>query len=226
MEEVDVFGTKTSKDTFFVSLIMMRIYLSLKKVFDLVFSILAVILLLPIMVILAIAIKLDSKGPIFYKGIRTGQFNKKFKMLKFRTMVQNAEKIGSGVTAKNDSRITRVGKYLRQYKLDELPQLFNVLKGEMSFVGPRPELPQYTDKYTPKELCILDVKPGITDYSSLEFINLGEQVGNEENNHIKIAEEQILPRKNALRVKYVENRCIRTDLSILIETLLKIIHIK
>ena len=138
-------------------------------------------------------------------------------------MIQNAEKLGSGVTAKNDSRITKIGKILRKNKFDELPQLFNVLKGEMSFVGPRPELPEYTDRYSAEELCILDVMPGITDYSSLEFIQLGEIVGNEESNHIKIAEEKILPLKNALRVKYVKVRSFKVDVEILIKTFLKIV---
>jgi lipopolysaccharide/colanic/teichoic acid biosynthesis glycosyltransferase len=138
-------------------------------------------------------------------------------MYKFRTMIANKEKIGGDTTALNDSRITPVGAFLRRYKIDEIPNFFNVLKGEMSIVGPRPELPYYTKQYTEKERIILSVKPGITDFSSIELRYLDKIVGKHDSD--KVFEEKILPIKNKLRIKYVKDQSFITDIFIILKTL-------
>ena len=128
-----------------------------KRLFDIVISIIGLILFSPIFIITAVLIKLDSSGQIFYRGVRSGKNGKKFKIFKFRSMIPNLEKVGGDTTALNDPRITRVGRYIRKCKFDELPQLLNVLIGDMGLVGPRPELPYYTDRYTKKEKEILSL---------------------------------------------------------------------
>jgi lipopolysaccharide/colanic/teichoic acid biosynthesis glycosyltransferase len=185
--------------------------------FDIVFSAMGLLLAFPVFVIAALTIKADSSGPVFYRGIRTGRYGKYFKIYKFRTMFVGREKSGGDTTALNDSRVTRVGTFLRKYKIDELPQLINVLKGEMSIVGPRPELPTYTEKYSEEEKIILNVKPGITDHSSIELRYLDEIVGEREAD--RVFEERILPRKNKLRIKYVKTQSFRGDLAIIGRTL-------
>lgn len=173
----------------------------IKRVLGLTIALIFFILLLPVFLVISIAIILDSGFPVFYKANRGGYNNKTFKIYKFRTMVRNADKIGGGTTALNDSRITRVGKFLRKTKLDEIPQLINIIKGEMSFVGPRPELLIYTSQYRELDKCILKVRPGVTDFSSIEFINLDEIIGGK--NADEIYEKYILKRKNLLRLRYV-----------------------
>ena len=170
-----------------------------KRIIDFLF---ALILLIPgciIMLPLAIWVKLDSPGPVLYKAVRGGYHNQPFYIYKFRSMVVGADKTG-GCTALNDSRVTRAGKIMRRLKLDELPQLFNILKGDMSFVGPRPELLLYTTQYTKEQECILWVRPGITDRSSIVYIAQDEIVGTE--NPVENFEKYILPEKNRLRVEY------------------------
>ena len=142
-----------------------------KRIFDIFFSILGLILLSPLLLVVSIFIKIDSKGSIFFKQLRVGQGGKQFFTYKFRTMVQDAEKRGARLTSAKDSRITTAGKILRKYKIDELPQLINVLKGEMSFVGPRPELPEYVDLFREEYEIILRVKPGITDIASIKYLD-------------------------------------------------------
>lgn len=166
---------------------------------------------------IAIAIFATSPGPIIYKGRRTGLRGKPFLILKFRTMVETAE-MGAGTTSRNDDRITPLGGTLRKYKLDELPQLVNVLMGQMSFVGPRPELPRYTDGYTPTEEVILEVKPGITDLSSIAFSDLGSLIDDDDPDHS--FETRVLPEKNRLRVRYAKERSLLLDLEILARTAL------
>jgi lipopolysaccharide/colanic/teichoic acid biosynthesis glycosyltransferase len=187
-----------------------------QRLVDLLVCLFAVPFLLPIMAVIAILIKLDSEGPVFYLGERTGLGGRPFRIIKFRTMVQNAEKIGGGTTALHDPRVTRVGQYLRRFKLDELPQIFNVIKGEMSLVGPRPELPQYTALYQGDERLILTVRPGITDYSSIEFSTLDEVVGEQDAD--AVYEAKVLARKNQLRVQYVKERTFVGDLVIILRT--------
>jgi len=142
---------------------------------------------------------------------------RQFRIWKFRTMVVNAEKIGGGTTALNDFRIFRFGGLLRKYKLDELPQIFNVIKGDMSLVGPRPELPQYTEQYEGDELLILSVRPGITDYSSMKFNALDEVVGAGDAD--RVFEDTVLTRKNELRIKYVKERTFFGDIKLILQTL-------
>jgi len=191
-----------------------------KRVFDLVLSVLALAVVWPVFVAIAIAVKLDSPGPVFYRGVRTGRYGHPFRIYKFRTMVPDAASLGGGSTAKDDPRITRVGHLLRKYKLDELPQLLNVIKGEMSLVGPRPELPQYTSQYTVQEQAILSVRPGITDYSSIEYIDLAEVLGGDDVD--RVYEEKVLPRKNQMRLKYVAERSFWLDLRLILLTLVKV----
>ena len=172
---------------------------------------LALILLIPglvLMLPIAIAIRLDSPGPVFYRAPRGGYKNKTFLIFKFRTMISGADKTG-GTTALNDARVTRVGHILRKTKLDEIPQLINILKGEMSFIGPRPELLLYTMQYTKDQECIQWVRPGISDESSLVYISQDELVG--EDDPVGNYEKYILPKKNALRVEYAMSQSFSLD---------------
>lgn len=195
----------------------------LKRIFDVCFSLVGLILLAPLLIVIGIAIKANSAGPVLYMGLRTGRYGKPFYIYKFRSMVMGADR-GAGTTSKNDPRVTSIGKYLRKYKLDEFPQLLNVLKGEMSFVGPRPELPRYTEMYKGKELLILTVKPGITDYSSVQFSNLNDLICDADPD--KSFEKNILAEKNRLRIKYVETRTFIGDIKLIFLTLIRILRIK
>ena len=180
---------------------------------------LAVLLLIPgmiLMIPLAIWVKLDSPGPVLYKAVRGGYHNRPFYIFKFRSMVVGADKTG-GTTAKNDARVTRAGRIMRRFKLDELPQLFNILRGEMSFVGPRPELLLYTNQYTENHQCILWVRPGVTDRSSIVYIAQDEIVGEED--PVGNFERLILPEKNRLRVEYARSQCFSLDWKLFWETI-------
>lgn len=152
-----------------------------KRIFDLICSTLGLIVLSPILIVIAIRIKTDSDGPVFFKQIRIGEKNKEFEILKFRTMVVDAEKLGRQITVGNDSRITKIGAFLRKYKLDELPQLINVFKGDMSLVGPRPEVPRYVKMYNEEQRRVLEVKPGITDLASIRYRDENDLLGEAEN---------------------------------------------
>lgn len=143
--------------------------LVLKRIFDICVSLVLIVLLSPIIIFFSIRIKLDSKGPVFYRQERITQYGKVFRIFKFRTMVNNADKIGNLVTSKNDSRITKVGEKIRKYRIDEIPQLFNVLIGDMSFVGTRPEVKKYVDQYTPEMYATLLLPAGITSESSIRY---------------------------------------------------------
>lgn len=193
-----------------------------KRLIGLVVALILFVLLSPFLLIISIAIIVDSGFPIFYKADRGGYNGKTFKIYKFRTMVKNADKIGGGTTALNDSRITRVGHFLRKTKLDEIPQLINIIKGEMSFVGPRPELLRYTSQYEDIEKYILKVRPGITDFSSIEFINLDEIVGGE--NADEMYEKYVLKRKNLLRIKYVATISFAVDCKLFCMTVIRTIQ--
>lgn len=193
-----------------------------KRLFDIVFALLGLVLTLPLFAVIAFLIKRDSEGPVFYRAPRVGKDGKPFKMLKFRTMVANADKIGGPSTANDDPRITRVGRFLRRYKLDELPQLINVLKGEMSFVGPRPEVQQYVDMYTEEEKAILTVKPGITDWASLWNSDEGAVLAGSPDPE-KAYLELIRPTKIKLQLEYVRRRSFLTDLGILLRTVMAVV---
>ena len=193
----------------------------LKRILDMVFVIIAFLIIWTVYIIISIAIVLETGLPVLYRAERGGYKGKNFRIFKFRTMVQNADKIGGGTTALNDPRITKVGNFLRKTKLDETANLLNILRGEMSFIGPRPELVKYTEQYKGVEKLILQVRPGITDFSSIEFINLDEIVGSE--NADDNYEKYVLKKKNKLRLKYVATVSFKTDVEILIETIHKVI---
>lgn len=189
---------------------------SVKWSVDVFLSALGLMLISPLLLLIALVIKLDSRGPIFYRGVRTGRYGKPFRIWKFRSMLVGSETL-SGTTGKDDPRITRIGGLLRKYKLDELPQLINVLTGDMSLVGPRPELDEHTSAYEGEEKLILSVRPGITDYASVQFRNLNELVGSEDPHRIFI--EKFRPEKNRLRLAYVKQQSLREDMKILFKTL-------
>jgi lipopolysaccharide/colanic/teichoic acid biosynthesis glycosyltransferase len=189
----------------------------MKRAFDLFFSAVGLCFVGPLLLTLAALVKLDSKGPVFYRGLRAGRFGKVFRIFKFRTMVVNADKIGGPSSAANDPRITRVGGLLRRYKLDELPQLINVLKGEMSFVGPRPEVLQYVAMFSAEERAILTVLPGITDWSSIWNSDEGSILARSCDPE-KTYLEEIRPEKIRLQLKYVREHSFTTDMRILLET--------
>jgi lipopolysaccharide/colanic/teichoic acid biosynthesis glycosyltransferase len=191
----------------------------IKRGIDLLLSVILLILLFCPILIISIVIVIDDGLPIFYRAQRGGYKGKTFKIFKFRTMVKDADKIGGGTTALNDSRITKVGNFLRKTKLDEVANLLSIIKGDMSFIGPRPELLRYTEQYEGVEKYILSVRPGITDYSSLEFINLDEIVGDQ--NADEYYEKHVLKKKNLLRVKYAATVSFKTDIYLFFATVLK-----
>ena len=189
----------------------------IKRVLDLVISGAALLLLWPIYLLIALLVAAEDGLPVFYRAERGGYRGKTFRICKFRSMVKNADQIGGGTTSLRDPRITRVGNFLRKTKLDEIPQLGQVFLGKMSLIGPRPELIRYVEQYRDEELEILQVRPGITDYSSVEFINLDEIVGTE--NADEMYEKYVLKKKNALRVKYARTVSFQTDVYILFMTI-------
>ena len=193
-----------------------------KRLFDIVFSAIGLILISPMLLIISVIIKREDRGPIFYRGKRVGKSNKSFKIYKFRTMVVNAENLGGSSTSNEDSRITRIGRYIRKYKLDELPQLINVLKGEMSFVGPRPEVQMYVDIFTDEESAILTVCPGITDWASLWNSDEGSLLAGSSDPE-KTYMEKIRPGKIRLQLKYVREHSFLIDLKIIFQTLRTIV---
>lgn len=187
--------------------------------------ILAIVLILtlwPIYLIIALCIVIEDGFPIFYCPNRGGYLNEDFRIIKFRSMVKNADKMGGGTTALNDPRITKVGNFLRKTKLDEIPQLFNILTGKMSFIGPRPELLRYVGRYEDEEKLIMHVRPGITDYSSIEFINLDEVVGS--GNADEMYEKYVLKKKNLLRIKYAKEVSFTTDIKLFLYTVWRVIQ--
>lgn len=187
-----------------------------KRLFDIVSSISAILLLWPLMLLIVMCVKATSSGPIFYRGVRAGQFGHRFSILKFRTMVSDAEQLGGFSTSLNDCRLTPVGRRLRRYKLDEIPQFFNVLFGQMSLVGPRPQVFHYTDKYSEEERRILEMKPGITDIASIYFSDMDSVLG--EGNVEAKYQEEVEPIKNKLRLKYVDEASFALDFKILFAT--------
>lgn len=190
----------------------------LKRVFDVTVSMLGLVTLGPMLVVIALFIKLEDAGPVFYRGVRVGQYGRLFKIFKFRSMIVDAEKVGGHSTPTNDPRILRIGKFIRQYKLDELPQLLNVLRGEMSLVGPRPEVQHYVDMYTEEERAILRVKPGITDWASLWNSDEGAVLAGSLDPE-KTYLERIRPHKIKLQLAYVRQQSFWTDVIIIIQTL-------
>jgi lipopolysaccharide/colanic/teichoic acid biosynthesis glycosyltransferase len=193
----------------------------MKRLFDIVFSLLALIILFPFCAVVALVIILDSRGGVFYLQKRVGQNNKDFDLFKFRTMRTGSDRKGLLTVGSRDPRVTAVGYYLRKYKVDELPQLLNVLLGSMSFVGPRPEVRKYVDLYTEEQRKILQVKPGITDYASLAYFDENDllvQSQDPERTYIS----QVMPAKLELNKKYIAEAGLITDIKIIWQTLRKI----
>ena len=194
----------------------------LKRALDILLSFFGFVVVSPVLLAIAILIKKEDGGPVFYRGVRAGRFGKPFRIFKFRTMVLNADKLGGPSTADDDPRITRVGKFIRKFKLDELPQLINVLKGEMSIVGPRPEVQMYVDMFTEEEKAILSVRPGITDWASIWNPDEGAILAGSPDPE-KTYMEKIRPEKIRLQLKYVRERSFWNDLKIIVQTIITVL---
>jgi lipopolysaccharide/colanic/teichoic acid biosynthesis glycosyltransferase len=195
-------------------------YTLTKRIFDVLASSIALILLSPLLIIISFWIVLDSDGGIFYKQERIGKNQKPFWLYKFRSMRPNSDQLGQ-ITIGKDNRITKVGHFIRKYKLDELPQLLNILKGDMSIVGPRPEVKKYVDLYNAEQLKVLSVKPGLSDYASIEYFDEQEILGQAENPDKEYI-EKVMPAKLELNLKYIKEKSLLTDLKIIYNTLKKI----
>jgi lipopolysaccharide/colanic/teichoic acid biosynthesis glycosyltransferase len=193
-----------------------------KRSFDFLVSLTALLILSPILLIVALIIRISSPGPVFYRGVRIGLQGMPFRIYKFRTMVINAETMGGSATAEDDPRITPIGKFLRRHKFDELPQFLNVLVGDMSLVGPRPEVKKYVEMYSSEENAILDIRPGITDWASIWNSNEAAVLEGSKDPE-KTYEELIRPTKLALQLFYVRNRSLGADIKILFHTFCKLL---
>lgn len=195
----------------------------MKRCFDIIFSIIVLIIGLPFSLLVALLILIDSRGAAIYKQSRVGRNNVDFQLYKFRTMCKEADK-GSLITVSTtDSRITKIGAFLRKYKIDEFPQFLNILKGEMSIVGPRPEVRKYVDMYTPEQLRVLSVRPGLTDYASIRYVNENALLA-ASNDPEKTYIQEIMPDKLALNLKYIDEQSIGVDLKIIWQTLVAIVR--
>ena len=198
---------------------MNKLNQAVKRIFDFLLSLFGIIILSPIFIIVSIAIKLDSKGSILFLQKRVGRYGKEFNIYKFRTMVTDAEKLGKQITVGKDNRITRVGAFLRKFKIDELPQLFNVLKGDMSLVGPRPEVPKYVALYNEEQRKVLDIRPGITDMASLRYKDENDILGkvdNPEEYYINV----IMKDKLNLNLEYIEKSNVFFDIYLILKTII------
>ncbi|HEY8365764.1 MAG TPA: sugar transferase [Bacteroidia bacterium] len=193
----------------------------MKRLFDIVSSLLVLIIFSPVFLIISLIIAIGSKGGVFYKQERIGRNGKPFLLYKFRSMRPNSDKASLITVGGRDSRITREGYFLRKYKLDELPQLINILKGEMSVVGPRPEVKKYVDLYTEEQRKVLSVRPGLTDWASLYYIDENELLGKSSDPE-KTYIDEIMPAKLELNMKYIQEAGLLTDLEIIFKTIFKI----
>lgn len=194
----------------------------MKRLFDIISSFIGLLLLSPFLLIIALCVGLSSPGGVFYRQVRVGRYGKDFRLWKFRTMRPDSDKKGLLTVGGRDPRVTRVGYFLRKYKLDELPQLLNVLTGDMSVVGPRPEVRKYVELYTPEQRKVLDVRPGITDYASIEYSNENELLA-KSNDPEKTYIEEVMPAKLALNEKYIAEKSFATDMKIIFRTIGKIV---
>ena len=200
-----------------------KLQLALKRAMDIVISGGALVVLWPVLLLIALAIKIDDPGPVFYRQVRVGRYGKTFRIFKFRTMVVDADKKGLSITVGRDSRITRMGAFLRKTKLDELAQLINVFVGEMSFVGPRPEVPRYVDLYTPYQSQVLLVRPGITDYASIAYRNENDLLAGCDDPE-KMYIEKIMPDKIELNMKYLREISPIADIRLILSTIIAVIR--
>lgn len=199
-----------------------RLSLILKRIFDIVVSLVMLIILLPVFILLGIAIKIDSSGPIFFRQERITQYGRKFKIFKFRTMVNNAEKLGTQVTVGNDSRITKVGSFIRNCRLDEISQLLNILTGDMTFVGTRPEVKKYVDHYTNDMMATLLLPAGVTSLASIYYKDEAELL-EKSNNPDKTYVEEILPEKMKYNLQSIKKFNFLEDIKIMFMTVLAVI---
>jgi lipopolysaccharide/colanic/teichoic acid biosynthesis glycosyltransferase len=193
-----------------------------KRLFDLFFSALGLVVLAPVLLVLALLVWLEDRGPVFYRQVRVGWQGKPFRIWKFRSMVLNADKLGLPLTVGHDPRITRIGAVLRGSKLDELPQLINVFVGEMSFVGPRPEVQKYVDLYSSQQRRVLDLRPGITDLASIRYRSEAELLyasSNPEHTYIT----QIMPEKIRLNLEYAQNSSVIADAGVIVKTFMRLL---
>lgn len=194
-----------------------------KRIFDITLSLILLSIFFPFGLLISVWILIESSGGVFYKQIRIGHKGIPFKMFKFRSMRQYSDKLGQLTVGMRDPRITRSGYFIRKYKLDEFPQFINVLKGDMSIVGPRPEVQEFVDLYTDEQRKILNVKPGITDYASLEYFKENELLGLSDDPR-KTYVEEIMPAKIELNMKYIQHPGLLNDIQIMWRTFLKIVH--
>ena len=194
----------------------------MKRLFDITSSLIVITIGFPFFIIISILIALDSKGGIFFIQQRVGKDNKDFELFKFRTMRSNSEKAGQITVGVKDPRITKIGYLLRKFKLDEFPQLLNVIKGDMSIIGPRPEVRRYVDMYSKEQLKVLSVRPGLSDFASIEYINENELLGKSDNPE-KTYIGEIMPAKLQLNLKYIEQKSFGTDIKLIFKTIRKII---
>ena len=199
-----------------------KVQLALKRAMDIVISGAALFVLWPVLLVIAATIRIDDPGPVFYRQVRVGKDGKEFRIFKFRTMIADADKKGLAITVGRDSRITRVGGFLRKTKLDELAQLLNVFIGEMSFVGPRPEVPKYVKLYTPYQRQVLLVRPGITDYASIAYRNENDLLGMSDDPE-KMYIEEIMPAKIELNMKYLQEISPLADLRLIVSTIVAVV---
>jgi len=192
----------------------------LKRFFDITFSILGLLFLLPFLLLIFLIVALESRGGVLYKQSRVGKGNKDFKLFKIRTMVRDADKKGLLTVGERDNRITKSGYYLRKYKIDEFPQLLNILAGQMSFVGPRPEVRKYVDMYDEEQMKVLEVKPGLTDFASLKYYNENEHLSQFEDPEKEYI-EHVMPQKIKLNLEYISKQSFLLDIKIILKTILK-----
>ncbi len=199
-----------------------KLMLVCKRIFDIIFSFVGSVVLLPVILILALVVVIDSPGGAFFCQTRVTQYGRVFKVFKFRTMVKNAEKIGAQVTSESDSRVTRVGSFLRKFRLDELPQIFNILIGDLSFVGVRPEVPRYVEKYTPEMFATLLLPAGVTSKTSILYKDESELLKNKDNLD-EVYINEILPQKMKYNLEYIKDFSFLKDIKIMFETVIKVI---
>jgi len=190
----------------------------MKRAFDFCLACFGLLIIWPVLLVVALLIVLDDRGPVFFRQLRVGRFGKPFRMWKFRTMVVDAEKIGAQITVGRDPRITRIGEKLRKTKVDELPQLFNVVTGEMSFVGPRPEVPRYVELYTEEQRTVLDLMPGITDPASLRYRDENDVLAQAADPE-RLYREDIMPEKIRLNLDYAADAGLGRDIGVILQTI-------
>ena len=195
----------------------------MKRFLDIICSLLALVVFSPLWIVIALAIVLESRGGVLYRQERVGRNNRDFMLYKFRTMRTGSDKKGLLTVGDRDSRVTRVGYFLRKYKLDEFPQLVNIIKGDMSIVGPRPEVRKYVDMYTPEQMKVLSVRPGLTDYASVRYVHESEILARSDNPEQTYIDE-VMPAKLALNLEYIQNQSLREDIKLIFQTFAAIVH--